>query len=119
YFHTSDDYISVTDIARFKDSKRTDYIIQNWMRNRNTIVFFGILGRLNNLDFKPIEFNGFRNKAGLNNFILTPRDCRFSPQFSCTQGALPTYFHLYKTILSTFDGFSTFKPNIHPYIPFF
>ena len=73
YSHASDDYISVTDIARFKDPKRTDYIIQNWMRNRNTIEFLGIWERLNNPDFKPIEFDGFRNKAGLNSFILTPK----------------------------------------------
>jgi len=36
------DYISLTDIARFKDSERTDYLIQNWMRNRNTIEFLGL-----------------------------------------------------------------------------
>jgi hypothetical protein len=73
YSHIKDEYISVTDIARFKDPKRTDYIIQNWMRNRNTIEFLGIWERLNNPDFKPIEFDGFRNKAGLNSFILTPK----------------------------------------------
>ena len=32
----NDDFICLTDIARFKDSERTDYIIQNWLRNRNT-----------------------------------------------------------------------------------
>ncbi len=70
---TREDYISLTDIARFKDSKRTDYIIQNWLRNRNTIEFLGIWERLNNPDFNPIEFEGFRNKAGLNSFVLTPK----------------------------------------------
>ena len=73
FSHVKDEYISVTDIARFKDPKRTDYIIQNWMRNRNTIEFLGIWERLNNPDFKPIEFDGFRNQAGLNSFILTPK----------------------------------------------
>ena len=70
------DYISLTDIARFKDAKRTDYIIQNWLRNRNTIEFLGIWERLNNPDFKPIEFEGFRNKAGLNSFVLTAKQWR-------------------------------------------
>ena len=73
FSHAKDEYISVTDIARFKDPKRTDYIIQNWMRNRNTIEFLGIWERLNNPDFNPIEFDGFRNQAGLNSFILTPK----------------------------------------------
>lgn len=67
------DFLCITDIARFKDPDRTDYIIQNWMRNRNTIEFLGIWERLNNPDFKPIEFDGFRKQAGLNSFVLTPK----------------------------------------------
>lgn len=69
----NEDYISITDIAKYKDDKRTDYIIQNWLRNRNTIEFLGIWEKLNNPDFKPIEFEGFRNQAGLNSFVLTPK----------------------------------------------
>ncbi|MBU3968580.1 MAG: KilA-N domain-containing protein [Euryarchaeota archaeon] len=68
-----EDYICITDIARYKDPDRTDYIIQNWLRNRNTIEFLGIWERLNNPDFKPIEFEGFKNQAGLNSFVLTPK----------------------------------------------
>jgi hypothetical protein len=55
-----EDYISLTDIARYRDSERTDYIIQNWLRNRNTIEFLGIWEGLNNPGFKPIEFDGFK-----------------------------------------------------------
>ena len=36
------DYISLTDIARYKDADRTDYLIQNWMRTRDSIEFLGI-----------------------------------------------------------------------------
>jgi len=67
------DYISLTDIARYRDAQRTDYIIQNWMRNRNTIEFLGIWESLNNAGFKPIEFDGFRKQAGLNSFTLTAK----------------------------------------------
>jgi hypothetical protein len=67
------DYISLTDIARHKDPDRTDYIIQNWLRNRNTIEFLGIWGKVNNPDFNPIEFQGFRSQAGLNSFVLTSK----------------------------------------------
>ncbi len=67
------DYISLTDIAKYKNPERTDYIIQNWLRNRNTIEFLGIWEKLNNPNFNPIEFEGFRNKAGLNSFVLTPK----------------------------------------------
>ncbi len=67
------DYISLTDIARYKDKDRTDYIIQNWMRNRDTIEFLCIWERINNPNFKPIEFDGLRSEAGLNSFSLTPK----------------------------------------------
>lgn len=68
-----EDFISLTNIAQFKDKERTDYIIQNWMRNRDTIEFLGIWEKLNNPDFKPIEFDGFKNQAGSNSFSLTPK----------------------------------------------
>jgi len=67
------DYLSLTDIARYRDAERTDYIIQNWLRNRNTIEFLGIWERLNNPGFNPIEFDGFRKQAGLNSFTLTAK----------------------------------------------
>jgi hypothetical protein len=68
-----EDFISLTDIARHRDAERGDYIIQNWMRNRNTIEFLGIWERLNNPVFNSIEFDGIRNQAGLNSFSLTPK----------------------------------------------
>src|ERR1035437_7159292 len=67
------DYISLTDIAKHKEPDRADQIIQNWMRNRNTVEFLGVWERLNNPGFKPLEFEGFRSRAGLNSFVLTPR----------------------------------------------
>ncbi len=66
-------YISLTDIARYKEEQRTDYLIQNWLRNRNTIEFLGIWEKIHNTEFKPIEFDGFRKQAGLNSFSLTPK----------------------------------------------
>ena len=69
----SDDYISLTDIAKHKEPDRSDHVIQNWMRNRNTIEFLGVWERLNNASFKPLEFEGFKTRAGLNCFVLTPR----------------------------------------------
>lgn len=73
YTVDQNDYICITDIARYKDSERTDYIILNWLRNRNAIEFLGIWEILNNPNFKPIEFDGFRKQAGLNSFVLTAK----------------------------------------------
>jgi len=68
-----EDFISLTDIARHRDTERGDYIIQNWLRNRNTIEFLGMWERLNNPGFNSIEFDGIRKQAGLNSFSLTPK----------------------------------------------
>lgn len=66
------DYISLTDIAKHKTDD-TSSVIGNWMRNRNTIEFLGIWETLYNPHFKPTEFEGFRNQAGLNAFTLSPK----------------------------------------------
>ena len=68
------DYICLTDMARYKDKQRTDYIIQNWLRSRSTIEYLGVWEQLYNPSFNPIEFDGFRNQAGLHSFSLTPKE---------------------------------------------
>lgn len=65
------DYISITDIAKYK-SDEPNAVIQNWMRNRNTIEYLGIWETLYNPDFNPLEFEGVRKEAGLNAFTLSP-----------------------------------------------
>jgi len=67
------DFFSLTDIARHKDSEHIDTIIQNWMRNRNTIELLGFWETIYNPNFKPLEFEGFRKQAGLNSFVMTPK----------------------------------------------
>ncbi len=69
----TEDYISLTDIARYKSSDRTDDLVRNWLRNRNTLEFLGIWEQLYNPDFNPVEFDGIRMQAGLNSFTLTPK----------------------------------------------
>lgn len=65
------DYISLTDIAKYK-SDDPAAVIGNWLRNRNTIEYLGIWESLNNPNFNPIEFEGFRREAGLNAFTMSP-----------------------------------------------
>lgn len=67
------DYISLTDIAKYKNANESNEIIRNWLRNRNTIEFLGLWEKLNNKDFKPIEFDGFRKESGLNSFTMSPK----------------------------------------------
>ena len=65
-----EDYISLTDIARYKNSDHSDDLIRNWLRNRNTLGFLGIWEQLNNPEFNPVEFDGIKMQAGLNNSRL-------------------------------------------------
>ena len=67
------DFISLTDIARYKDAERTDYLISNWLRNRDTVEFLGIWEQLHNANFNPIEFDGIKKQSGLNSFVLTAK----------------------------------------------
>ena len=73
YQEEKGDFISLTDIARHRDSERSDYILQNWMRNRSTIEFMGLWEQFNNPCFNSIEFDGIKNMAGSNGFSLTPK----------------------------------------------
>lgn len=66
------EFISLTDIARYKSDDPTA-VIQNWMRNRDVIEFLGLWERLHNLDFKPLEFEGFKKQAGANAFTMSPK----------------------------------------------
>lgn len=66
------EFISLTDIARYKSDDPTA-VIQNWMRGRDVIEFLGLWEMLHNPDFKPIEFEGFKNRAGANAFTMSPK----------------------------------------------
>jgi hypothetical protein len=66
------DYISLTDIARFKSDEPND-VIRNWMRGKDTLDFLGLWEQLNNPDFKPVEFEGFKILAGSNAFTMSPQ----------------------------------------------
>ncbi|MDR2204457.1 MAG: KilA-N domain-containing protein [Nitrososphaerota archaeon] len=68
-----DDFISLTDIAKYKNADDAFIVINNWMRVRNTIEYLGLWEQLNNPNFKPIEFDRFLHEAGANAFTLSPQ----------------------------------------------
>jgi len=67
-----DDYISLTDIAKSKNPDEPKDVVKNWLRNKNTIEFLGLWEKINNKNFKGVEFDSFKNEAGLNSFTLSP-----------------------------------------------
>lgn len=66
-------YISLTDIARYADEAEPKTPIQNWMRNKDVILYLGLWERINNNNFKGIEFDTFKNEAGSNKFSISPQ----------------------------------------------
>ncbi|MCK0131468.1 KilA-N domain-containing protein [Flavobacteriaceae bacterium F08102] len=73
FVNKEQDFISLTDIAKSKESEsRAADIIKNWIRNRGTIEFIGTWEKLYNPDFKVVEFDHFKMNAGLPSFVLSP-----------------------------------------------
>ena len=68
-----DAYISLTDIAKYKNPDNTFIVVANWMRNHSTISFLGLWEQIHNPNFKPIEFDRFKAESGDNAFTLTPQ----------------------------------------------
>ena len=72
YEDNEQDYISLTDIARYKNPAEPKDVVKNWMRSRTTIEFLGLWEQLNNPNFKGVEFDSFLYEAGSNSFTLSP-----------------------------------------------
>ena len=68
-----EDYICLTDIARYANKEDPKMVIHAWMRNKDVISYLGLWEKLNNKKFKGIEFTTFENEAGKNSFYLSPR----------------------------------------------
>jgi len=83
----SNKYICITDIARFKNPIEPKDVVKNWLRNRTTIEFLGLWEKINNPDFKGVEFDPLLFEAGTNAFTMSPT--RWVAHYKC-------YRHLYK-----------------------
>src|SRR3989344_9402539 len=73
YNKDNEDYISLTDIARYKNAEEPKDVVRNWMRAKSTIEFLGLWEKINNPLFKGIESDSFKNEAGSNAFVLAPQ----------------------------------------------
>lgn len=68
-----EDFISLTDIARYKNSEEPDVVVRNWMRLRNTVEYLGIWELLHNSNFNPTGYERFKNDSIENAFTLSPK----------------------------------------------
>jgi len=66
-----EDYISLTDMLKAKDG---EFVIKDWLRNRNTLEFLGIWERIHNPDFNWGEFALIKSEAGLNVFRMSTKE---------------------------------------------
>lgn len=68
----SQKYISLTDIAKKKNTEEPRFVVINWLRNRNTVEFLGIWEKIHNPTFNRVGFDTVRSNAGLNSFTISP-----------------------------------------------
>ncbi|MBS6264103.1 MAG: KilA-N domain-containing protein [Clostridium sp.] len=71
--NSADDYISLTDLARYRNPDDPAGVVGNWLRNRNTIDYLGLWEEMFNPNFKLLEFEEFKKHAGENAFTLSPQ----------------------------------------------
>ena len=65
------DYISLTDMVKNFDGGSA--LIEQWLKNKDTVLFIGVWEQLNNPSFNSLEFEGIRNEAGRNSFFLSAK----------------------------------------------
>lgn len=65
------DYISLTDMARSFDGGSA--LIEQWLKNKDTVLFLDVWEQLNNPGFNSLEFEGIKNEAGRNSFFLSTK----------------------------------------------
>jgi len=71
--HKQDDYISLTDMAKYKNANATGLVISHWLSTRYTVEFMGVWERINNPDFNVTDFSNIKNESGSNGFVLTSK----------------------------------------------
>ncbi len=86
----SEDYISLTDIAKVKNPD-ANAVIANWLRNRNTIEYLGVWEQQNNPDFNYVEFDTIKSQAGLNRFRVSAKDLIDKANVMCLQAKAGRY----------------------------
>lgn len=68
-----EDYISLTDIAKVRDRDNPSQIISLWLRTYNTIEYIGLWEKLNNPQFNPHIYEGFKREAAKPHFWMSPQ----------------------------------------------
>ena len=69
----NEDYVSLTDMAKFKNAENTGLVISHWLSTRFAIDFLGIWEQINNPDFNLTEFSNIRFNAGSNGYVLSAK----------------------------------------------
>ena len=69
--HEEDDFISLTDMVKNFDGGGA--LIEQWLKNKDTVLFLGVWEQINNSDFNSLEFEGIKNEAGRNSFYLSAK----------------------------------------------
>ena len=67
------EFISLTDIARYKNVNTTGLVISHWLSTRYTVEFIGLWEKMNNQNFNVTEFRNIKNNSGSNGYVLSSK----------------------------------------------
>ena len=70
FSQNENDFISITDIAKYKNKETTGLVISHWLRARYTIEFMGFWEQMHNPTFNVTEFGNIKNQSGSNSFVF-------------------------------------------------
>lgn len=73
FSQNEEEYISLTDIAKYKSADAPADVVKNWTRRKATLEFLGLWEKINNINFKLVDFDHLLNQAGSNAFVLSPQ----------------------------------------------
>lgn len=73
FYHKKEDYISLTDIAKFKNQEKTGLVISHWLSTRYTVEFMGLWEQMHNPSFNVTGFRNIKSEAGSNGYVLSSK----------------------------------------------
>lgn len=113
---TKKDYLSLTDIAKYKNPEAPNDIIKNWLRTKNTIEYLGLWEQMYNPNFNNEGYNDLLIQAGSNTFVISPKKWQEITNSIGIKSKSGRYGGTYALVDIAFDFASWISPEFRLYL---